>query len=185
VGLALKYIIPFIAVIFAGQDPQPIPPPPAPQGVIQSQSVPPLKEESWVFQDAGNQYFVGKETGSVTVIRGNSPAPNPNPGPAPTPNPPPVPSRKVAWVSLIVDPADSVGASFRTDPQARLVFNRLGVEYRTYLANEQDIAELGFQQIVQQIGLPMVITQDKDGSVIASRKITDAMDWTIFYEGLK
>lgn len=182
-GLALKYIIPFIAVIFAGQDPQPIPPPPAPQGVIQSQSVPPLKEESWVFQDSGNQYFVGKETGSVTVIRGNSPAPNPNP--APTPNPPPVPSRKVAWVSLIVDPADSVGASFRTDPQARLVFNRLGIEYRTYLANEQDIAELGFQQIVQQIGLPMVITQDKDGSVTSSRKITDAMDWAIFYEGLK
>lgn len=182
-GLLLRYIIPFIAVILSGADPAPIQPI---QTEIKSQSIPPLAEESWVFADGPNQYFVGKSSGKVTVIRGNSPAPNPNVDPVPDPTPPPpVVTKKTAWVSLILDPADVQAAAYRTDPQARLYFKRLGIDFRTYLANEQDIAALGFEQTVAQIGLPMVITQDKDGSVLVSRKITDAADWQTFYGGIK
>lgn len=176
----MKYIIPFIAVIISGADPAP-----PIQSEIKSQSIPPLAEESWVFADGPNQYFVGKSSGKVTVIRGNSPAPNPNVDPVPPPPPPPVVLKETAWVSLILDPADAQAAVYRTDPQARLYFKRLGIDFRTYLANEQDIAALGFEQTVNQIGLPMVITQDKDGAVITARRITDPADWKAFYEGLK
>lgn len=181
-GSILKYFIPLIAIIISGADPAPIQPV---QNEIKSQSVPPLAEESWVFADGPNQYFVGKSSGKVTVIRGNAPAPNPNVDPVPPPNPPPIVTKQTKWVSLVLDPTDVQAAGYRTDPQARLYFKRLSIDFRTYLATEQDIAALGFEQLVNQIGLPMVITQDQEGAPIVTRRITDPADWQAFYEGLK
>ena len=174
----MRYLPALLALFALGGEPEQLNPP-AP-GRMQAQSVPPLTEESWSFQDNGNTYFVGKSTGRLLILRGES-----TPDPQPAPQPPPVPSvKKVAWVSLICDPSDAIAAAYRTDPQARLTLSRAGVEFRTYVATERDIDILGFRSIVTDVGLPLVVTQDKDGAVISTRQIQDGMDWQIFYTGI-
>ena len=176
----MKYIPALLAVLaIGGTDDATVPP--LPSG-IQAQSVPPLTEASWSFTDNGTTYFVGKQTGRIVILRSDQ---TPEPAPQPAPVPPPVPNvEKAAWISLIVDPADSQAATYRTDPQARSSISRAGIEFRTYVATERDIETLGFRSIVTEQGLPTVILQDKTGKVISSRRIKDSMDWTLFYTGI-
>lgn len=180
-GLAsMKYLPALLAAfVISHTDDATVPPMP---GGIQAQSVPPLTEASWSFTDNGATYFVGKQTGQIVILRSDQ---TPEPAPQPAPVPPPVPNvEKTAWISLIVDPADSQAATYRTDPQARLAISRAGVEFRSYVVTERDIDTLGFRSIVTETGLPTVILQDKSGRVISSRQIKDSMDWAIFYTGI-
>lgn len=176
----MKYLPALLAALaIGGNDDAIVPPLP---GGIQAQSVPPLTEASWSFSDNGATYFVGKQTGRIVILRSDR---TPEPAPQPAPVPPPVPIvEKAAWISLVVDPADSQAATYRTDPQARLAISRAGVEFRSYAATERDIDTLGFRSIVTETGLPTVILQDKTGKVISSRRIKDSMDWAIFYTGI-
>lgn len=176
----MKYLSAILAAIaLGGTDDATAPPMP---GGTQAQSVPPLTEASWSFTDNGTTYFVGKQTGRIVILRSDQ---APEPAPQPAPVPPPVPNvEKAAWISLIVDPADSQAATYRTDPQARLAIGRAGIEFRTYVVTERDIDTLGFRSIVTEQGLPTVILQDKAGKVISSRRIKDSMDWTLFYTGI-
>lgn len=191
-GIAIvKYLPTILTLLVIGADPSPAP---VPVTGTQAQSVPALTEPSWSFQDGGNAYFVGKSTGSVTIVRSvqPTPAPTPNPRPVPppvppTPEPPPRPSpqlEKTAWVTLIVDPADPVAAQYRTDPEAREYFDSHRVEFRTYSLPESDIDRLGFRAAVDKIGLPLFVEQDKSGKILDARRVENPDSWILIYTGV-
>lgn len=143
---------------------------------IIAQSLPAISEPSWSFADGGAVYFVGKETGNVTVIRADA---RPRPAPKPQPTPPPVVVKPVAWATLIL-PADKLTpemAAWRTDAEIRKAMSDGKIVYRSYLDNENDIDRLNFRPfIVKDLGLPQVITQAADGSVIQAKTVQKQQD---------
>ena len=160
-----KTILATIAFLITGMVP------PADPENITAQSLPAITEPSWSFTDAGNTYLIGKSTGRVVVIRGTQPAPIPTPDgrPKPPPIPPIIDSIPgVKWFSVIVDPNSPEQAAWRTDPALRKALELHGVEFRTYLATEQDIDTLGFRATVTATGTPCVILQDQSGRPIRS-----------------
>lgn len=153
--------------------------------VITSRALPALPEPSWTFVDGSNSYFVGKQTGSVIVVRSDSTDTDVNP-----PVPPPIPpdDQKVVsakWFSVIVDPASAEQASWRTAPELRAELKRIGISYRSYLATEQDIDSLGFRRLIQETGLPLVIVQDKEGKVLKATSPKSLTEVQIIAESIK
>ena len=149
------------------------------QSDIQATSLPPLTEESWTFADNGNVYYVGKMSGKVTVARGGRPEPRPD-----DIKPPPVVKKGVKWFSLVVDLNDAGSAAYRTDTDARQKLSKAGIEYRTYVSTESDIDSLRLREVIEKTGLPAVVTQDKDGNVIESRKVTSGNEWAALVRGV-
>ena len=152
--------------------------------VIQSRGLPALPEPSWTFSDGSNTYFVGKQTGSVLVVRGGNDLPPDDIRPVP----PPVPDNPVsdaAWFSVIVDPNSAEQASWRTAPELRQELDRLGIQYRTYAATERDIETLGFRRTVSETGLPTVILQDKAGKILKAISPKSLNEVLIIAESLK
>lgn len=143
---------------------------------IIAQSLPAIAEPSWSFVDAGTVYFVGKETGNVTVIRADA---RPRPAPKPQPTPPPVVVKPVAWATLIL-PADKLTpemAAWRTDAEIRKAMSDGKIVYRSYLDTESDIDQLNFRPfIAKDLGLPQVVTQAVDGSVIQAKTVQSTQD---------
>lgn len=163
-----KYLLTFLASVAIAQSPEPAPQPP-----IVAQSIPAIAEPSWSFMDGGNAYFVGKQTGTVTVIRMDG---RPAPAPTPQPTPPPVVVNPVAWATLIL-PADALTpdmAALRTDADIRRCMNDSKVVYRSYIDTETDVDTLKFRQYLSpQLRLPVLVLQDKDGAVISAKTVTD------------
>lgn len=148
------------------------------QSDIQATSLPPLTEESWTFADNGNVYYVGKMSGKVTVARGGRPEPRPD-----DIKPPPIVNKDIKWFTLIVDPTSLAQAVYRTDAEARQKLAGAGVEFRTYLVTEADIDFLNLRDIVTRVGLPIVVTQDKDGNILDCRKVNSQSDWEKIVKG--
>lgn len=152
--------------------------------VISSRALPALPEPSWTFVDGSNTYFVGKQTGSVIVVRADAIDTDVNP-PTPPPIPPDDRVTNAKWFSVIVDPDSSEQASWRTAPELRAELNRIGISYRSYLATEQDIDALGFRRLIQDSGLPLVIVQDKDGKVLKAISAKSLTEVQIIAESIK
>lgn len=172
-------LITALAILFTGQTPSPAPSPPGPPAEITAQSLPPIAEPSWQFADQGNVYLVGKTTGKVLVIRGGQPAPDDRPLPPPPIPPDTQPISGVKWFSVIVDPNRPEQAAWRTDTQLRREVLSRGIQFRTYLATEADIDQLGFQSVVGSTGTPTVILQDAQGKmlkVMRPQSLTDIVD---------
>ena len=153
--------------------------------VITSRALPALPEPSWTFVDGSNSYFVGKQTGSVIVVRSDSTDTDVNP-----PVPPPIPpdDQKVIsakWFSVVVDPESAEQASWRTAPELRSELNQIGINYRSYLATEQDMETLGFRSLINEIGLPLVIIQDRAGKVLKAISPKSLTEVQIIAESIK
>lgn len=163
----IKHALTALALMVAAQVPQDAEPP------ITAQSLPAIAEPSWAFVDGNNQYFVGKTSGTVTVIRMDG---RPRPAPTPTPQPPPVVVKPIAWATLIL-PGDRLTpelASLRTDAEIRKAFDAAKITYRSYLDGESDIDRLKFRQfIVAGLSIPQLVLQDKDGAVVGVKSIQD------------
>ena len=153
-----------------------------PPASIVATSLPAISEPSWTFTDAGNTYLVGKQSGSVVILRsGNTPAPVPIPPPLPAP----VPVVGVKWFSVIVDPNSPEQAAWRTDSALRSEVERKAINYRSYLSTEADIDSLGFRASLQATGTPCVILQDAIGKMVKVIRPTNLADIMTLLEAIK
>lgn len=138
------------------------------QTSVPSVVVQPSTEERVVFNHHGFTFFVGKQTGQVVVLGDGNPTPPPKPPPIIEDDVRPV-VRSVAWLSLIVDPADGEQAAWRTNGEIRKLLADAKIEFRTYANTERDIDTLNFRSDVSSVGLPTVILQDKNGKLIQAK----------------
>ena len=153
-----------------------------PPASIVATSLPAIAEPSWTFTDAGNTYLVGKQSGSVVILRsGNTPAPVPIPPPLPAP----VPVVGVKWFSVIVDPSSPEQAAWRTDSALRSEVERKAINYRSYLSTEADIDSLGFRASLQATGTPCVILQDANGKLVKTIRPANLADIMAILEAIK
>ena len=68
-------------------------------------------------------------------------------------------------------------AAWRTDAEIRKTMTDEKIVYRSYLDNENDIDRLNFRPfIAKDLGLPQVVTQASDGSVIQARTVQNQQD---------
>lgn len=149
--------------------------PPADPPIV-AQSLPAIAEPSWSFVDGNATYFVGKQSGTVTILRNED---RPRPAPKPQPTPPPVVVKPVAWATLIL-PADKLTpdmAALRTDAEIRTATESAKITYRSYLDNETDIDRLNLKQFLSpQLSLVTLVLQAADGSVVKSVTIQSKAD---------
>ena len=179
-------LIAAVALLLTGQTPSPEPlPTPSPPAQISAQSLPPIAESTWQFTDQGTVYLVGKQSGKVTIIRGGLPAPDEKPVPPPPIPPGPAPLGGVKWFSVVVDPNSPEQAAWRTDTQLRREVLSRGIQFRTYLATEADIDQLGFQSVVGSTGTPTVILQDAQGKMLKVMRPQNLSDIVDLVEAIK
>lgn len=153
-----------------------------PPASIVATSLPAISEPSWTFTDQGTTYLVGKQSGSVVILRsGNTPAPVPIPPPVPAP----VPVVGVKWFSVIVDPNSPEQAGWRTDSALRSEVERKAINYRSYLSTEADIDSLGFRSSLQSTGTPCVILQNATGKMVKVIRPTNLADIMTLLEAIK
>ena len=153
-----------------------------PPATIVATSLPAITEPSWTFTDQGTTYLVGKQSGSVVILRsGNTPTPVPIPPPVPAP----VPVVGVKWFSVIVDPSSPEQAGWRTDSALRSEVERKAINYRSYLSTEADIDTLGFRSSLQSTGTPCVILQDATGKMVKVIRPTNLADIMTLLEAIK
>jgi hypothetical protein len=157
---------------------------PTPADTGQAQSLPAISEPSWTFIDNGNVYLIGKQSGSVTIIRSGDKEPE---KPRPKPPPLPIPDTVVGvkWFSVIVDPNNPEQAGWRTDSALRSEVERKAINYRSYLSNESDIDTLGFRSSLQSTGTPCVILQDATGKMVKTIRPTNLADIMTLLEAIK
>lgn len=165
--LATKHVFALLAGLALAQTPEP-----PPESPIVAQSLPAIAEPSWTFADGNAVYFVGKQTGTLTIIRTDG-RPSPAPRPQPQPTPPPVVVKQVTWATLVL-PAATLSpemAALRTDGEIRKAMDAAKITYRSYLDTEEDVERLQFKPYAT--GIPALILQDKDGTVISAKPIQD------------
>jgi len=148
----------------------------------QATSLPAMSESSWTFTDGGNTYLVGKQSGSVLILRsGEEPERRPKPRPIPIPDT----LSGVKWMSVIVDPSSPDQAAWRTDSALRSEVERKAINYRSYLTTESDVDSLGFRSLLQSTGTPCVIMQDANGKLVKTIRPTSLADIMAILEAIK
>jgi len=148
----------------------------------QATSLPAMSEASWTFTDGGNTYLVGKQSGSVLILRsGEEPERRPKPRPIPIPDA----LTNVKWMSVIVDPSSPDQAAWRTDSALRTEVERKAINYRSYLSTESDVDSLGFRALLQSTGTPCVILQDANGKLVKTIRPTNLADIMAILEAIK
>ena len=148
-------------------------------------SLPAMSEPSWAITDGGNTYLVGKQSGTVLIIRSGDIAPRPTPPPRPIPIPIPDPITGVKWLSVIVDTDNPDQAAWRTDSALRTEVERKAINYRSYLATESDVDSLGFRASLQSTGTPCVILQDANGKLVKVIRPANLADIMAILEAIK
>lgn len=148
-------------------------------------SLPALSEPSWAITDGGNTYLVGKQSGSVLIIRSGDIAPRPTPTPTPPPLPVPDVLSGVKWMSVIVDPSSPEQAAWRTDSALRTEVERKSINYRSYLSTESDIDTLCFRSSLTTTGTPCVILQDANGKLVKVIRPATLADIMAILEAIK
>ena len=148
-------------------------------------SLPAIAEPSWTFADGGNVYLVGKQSGSVLIIRSGDVAPRPTPTPTPPPLPVPDVLTGVKWMSVIVDPSSPEQAAWRTDSALRSEVERKAINYRSYLSTESDIDTLCFRASLTTTGTPCVILQDANGKLVKVIRPANLADIMAILEATK
>lgn len=148
-------------------------------------SLPALSEPSWTFADNGTVYLIGKQSGSVTILRSGDITPRPTPTPTPPPLPVPDVLTSVKWMSVIVDPSSPDQASWRTDSSLRSEVERKSINYRSYLSTESDIDTLCFRSSLQATGTPCVILQDANGKLVKVIRPANLADIMAILEAIK
>jgi hypothetical protein len=146
----------------------------------QATSLPAMSESSWIFVDGGNTYLVGKQSGSVLILR-SSDEPRPRPIPIPIPDA----ITGVKWLSVIVDTDNPDQAAWRTDSALRTEVERKAINYRSYLSTESDIDTLGFRASLQSTGTPCVILQDANGKLVKVIRPANLADIMAILEAIK
>ena len=147
-------------------------------------SLPALSEPSWAITDGGTTYLVGKQSGSVLIIRsGEEPERRPKPRPIPIPTPETLTG--VKWMSVIVDPSSPDQAAWRTDSALRTEVERKSINYRSYLSTESDVDTLCFRSSLQATGTPCVILQDANGKMVKTIRPTSLGDIMAILEAIK
>ncbi len=148
----------------------------------QATSLPAMSEASWIFVDGGNTYLIGKQSGSVLILRsGDEPRPQPRPIPIPIPDT----LTGVKWLSVIVDTDNPDQAAWRTDSALRSEVERKAINYRSYLSTEADIDTLGFRASLQSTGTPCVILQDASGKLVKTIRPANLADIMAILEAIK
>jgi hypothetical protein len=148
----------------------------------QATSLPAMSEASWIFVDGGNTYLIGKQSGSVLILRsGDEPRPQPRPIPIPIPDA----ITGVKWLSVIVDTDNPDQAAWRTDSTLRSEVERKAINYRSYLSTEADIDTLGFRASLQSTGTPCVILQDANGKLVKVIRPASLADIMTILEAIK
>jgi hypothetical protein len=148
----------------------------------QAISLPAMSESSWMVVDGGNTYLIGKQSGSVLILRsGDEPRPQPRPIPIPIPDT----LTGVKWLSVIVDPDNPDQAAWRTDSALRSEVERKAINYRSYLTTESDVDTLGFRASLQAAGTPCVIMQDANGKLIKVIRPANLGDIMVILEAIK
>ena len=148
-------------------------------------SLPAIAEPSWTFADNGTVYLVGKQSGSVLIIRSGDVAPRPTPTPTPPPLPAPDTLTGVKWMSVIVDPSSPEQAAWRTDSALRTEVERKSINYRSYLSTESDIDTLCFRSSLTTTGTPCVILQDANGKLVKVIRPANLSDIMAILEATK
>jgi hypothetical protein len=146
-------------------------------------SLPAMSEPSWAITDGGNTYLVGKQSGTVLIIRSGDIAPRPQPRPIPIPTPDIITG--VKWLSVIVDTDNPDQAAWRTDSALRSEVERKAINYRSYLSTEADIDSLGFRSSLQSTGTPCVILQDANGKLVKVIRPASLADIMAILEAIK
>jgi hypothetical protein len=146
-------------------------------------SLPAMSEPSWAITDGGNTYLVGKQSGTVLIIRSGDIAPRPQPRPIPIPIPDAITG--VKWLSVIVDTDNPDQAAWRTDSALRTEVERKAINYRSYLSTEADIDSLGFRASLQSTGTPCVILQDANGKLVKVIRPANLADIMAIVEAIK
>ncbi len=146
----------------------------------QATSLPAMLESSWMVVDGGNTYLIGKQSGSVLILRsGDEPRPQPRPIPIPDA------ITGVKWLSVIVDPDNPDQAAWRTDSALRSEVERKAINYRSYLSTESDVDSLGFRASLQSTGTPCVILQDAAGKLVKVIRPANLADIMAILEAIK
>lgn len=148
-------------------------------------SLPALSEPSWAITDGGNTYLIGKQSGSVLIIRSGDVAPRPTPTPTPPPLPVPDVLTGVKWMSVIVDPSSPEQAAWRTDSALRSEVERKAINYRSYLSTESDVDTLCFRASLTTTGTPCVILQDASGKLVKTIRPASLGDIMAILEAIK
>ena len=148
-------------------------------------SLPAIAEPSWAITDNGTTYLIGKQSGTVLIIRSGDVAPRPTPTPTPPPLPVPDTLSGVKWMSVIVDPSSPEQAAWRTDSALRSEVERKAINYRSYLSTESDIDTLCFRASLAATGTPCVILQDANGKLIKTIRPTSLGDIMAILEAIK
>ena len=148
-------------------------------------SLPAIAEPSWAITDGGNTYLVGKQSGSVLIIRSGDVTPRPTPTPTPPPLPVPDVLSGVKWMSVIVDPSSPEQAAWRTDSALRSEVERKAINYRSYLSTESDIDTLCFRSSLTTTGTPCVILQDANGKLVKVIRPASLGDIMAILEAIK
>jgi hypothetical protein len=146
-------------------------------------SLPAMSEPSWAITDGGNTYLVGKQSGTVLIIRSGDIAPRPQPRPIPIPIPDAITG--VKWLSVIVDTDNPDQAAWRTDSALRTEVERKAINYRSYLSTESDVDSLGFRSSLQSTGTPCVILQDANGKLVKVIRPANLADIMAILEAIK
>ncbi len=148
----------------------------------QATSLPVMSEASWIFVDGGNTFLVGKQSGTVLILRsGDEPRPQPRPIPIPIPDA----ITGVKWLSVIVDTDNPDQAAWRTDSALRTEVERKAINYRSYLSTEADIDTLGFRASLQSTGTPCLILQDAAGKLVKTIRPANLADIMAILEAIK
>jgi len=148
----------------------------------QATSLPAMSESSWIFVDQGNTYLIGKQSGSVLILRsGDEPRPQPRPIPIPIPDA----ITGVKWLSVIVDTDNPDQAAWRTDSALRTEVERKAINYRSYLTSESDVDSLGFRALLQSTGTPCVILQDANGKLVKTIRPANLADIMAILEAIR
>jgi hypothetical protein len=148
----------------------------------QATSLPAMSESSWMVVDGSNTYLIGKQSGSVLILRsGDEPRPQPRPIPIPIPDT----ITGVKWLSVIVDTDNPDQAAWRTDSALRSEVERKAINYRSYLSTEADIDSLGFRASLQATGTPCVILQDANGKLVKVIRPANLADIMAILEAIK
>ena len=151
----------------------------------QATSLPAMSEASWMIVDGGNTYLVGKQSGTVLIIRSGDVAPRPTPTPTPPPLPVPDSLTGVKWMSVIVDPSSPEQAAWRTDSALRSEVERKAINYRSYLSTESDVDTLCFRSSLAATGTPCVIMQDANGKMVKTIRPANLADIMAILEAIK
>ncbi len=108
------------------------------------------------------------------------PNPNPNPNPQPNPNPPPNPNAQPPFhLNIIEDPLKRTAATkaIIEDTQLSGQLKLKQTVLRVFSANNQaEMTKYNFNKAINDVGLPLVILQDKTGAGLIIQKLPDTKD---------